>query len=223
MKGEDILKKLFINRNKELENEIEVYLLSIHNATLTFNEGVGDYVKNNHKRFQERIDKLIDIERQADDQLKDLKYKLYKYNLIPDFSGDVLALLDSLDDISDASKQILIQLSIEKPNIYDYLKDDFIKLAETSLKCVETLLGGVRGFFSNSKAVEEIVNRVYFYEAEVDKIEEVLKRQIFNTEITIELSERMHLRYFINKIAQISDTAEQIALKLSIFKLKRNI
>lgn len=216
------MKRIFHDRNKELENEIELYLCSLSNATLIFAEGLKDYVKNNPEKFQQRIAEVVGMEKRADEQLKNIKFKLYKYNLIPDLCSDILELMDALDDIADISKQVLIKLSIEKPKILDYLNEDLIEIAEISLKAVEQLVSGVRVFFTQIKVVEEYTNRVYFYEAEADRAEELLERKIFNDE-NISLCEKMHLRYFVEKIVSLSDAAEKIAIMLGVFKFKRSI
>ena len=215
------MKKIFLDKNKELEDEIELYMCSLLKAVLIFNEGVKDYVENNAQRFVERIDEVITLEKQADDYLKNLKSKLYKYNLIPDLSSNILELMDEMDDIGDISKQVLIELSIEKPKIYEDMKDDFTNMAEMSLKSAVELISGVRAFFTHIKMVEDYSNKVYFYETEGDKAEERLIRKIFDSDIS--LCEKMHLRYFTHKIVSVSDVAEKIALKLSVFKFKRSI
>ncbi len=46
-------------------------------------------------------------EKEADEHLVNIKYVLFKYNLVPDLSADILELMDSMDDINDISKEIL--------------------------------------------------------------------------------------------------------------------
>ena len=217
------MKKIFSDRDKELEEEIEIYLCSLSNAAMFFYEGIKDYVENNNERFSERLKEVTDAEKEADAHLKKLKFSLYKYNLIPDFSGDVLQLMDSMDNIADKSKHVLLQLSIESPMIYDFAKKGFTDMAKTSLKCAEALVCAVRLFFTQIKMVDDYINKICFYEKEADYLEEKLKRAIYNSEEILHLSERMHLRYFVNEIAELSDIAEGIAHMLAVFKIKRSI
>jgi predicted phosphate transport protein (TIGR00153 family) len=217
------MKKIFTDRDKELEEEIETYLCSLSNAALLFYEGVKDYVQNDCERFDDRLKEVTEAEKEADAHLKKLKFSLYKYNLIPDFSGDVLELLDSMDNIGDMSKQVLLQLSIERPVICDFVKKGFTDMAKACLKSVEALLCGVRLFFTQIKMVDEHINKVYFYEKEADNLEEKLKRAIFNTQEDIHLSHKMQLRYFVHEIVELSDVAESVAQKLAVYKVKRTI
>ncbi|PKM65757.1 MAG: hypothetical protein CVU95_14325 [Firmicutes bacterium HGW-Firmicutes-2] len=222
-KGERSMKDIFLDRNKELENEIEEYLCCLHNGAMIFYEGIKDYIHKNDKRFKERVRAVIEHEKEADGHLKNLKFTLYRYNLIPDLSADILELMDAMDDISDVSKQVLLDLDIERPYMEDEFSEDFIEIAKISLKAVEALMGGVRLFFTHVKTIDDYISKVYFYESEVDKLEEVLKTKIFQNSETLDLSQKMHLSYFVKKTAALSDIAEQMAIKLSVFKFKRGI
>lgn len=214
---------IFQDRNKELELEIDLYLNCLHKGAMTFYEGMKDYMSDNTQGFDERIKVVIEQEYEADEHLKSLKFILYRYNLIPDLSADILELMDSMDDIGDLAKQVLLDLQIEQPKIDDEFKADFILIARTSLKAVEALIRGVRVYFSEYKTIEDYISKVYFYESEVDKLEFNLKSKIFANKDQLRLSEKIHQRYFVTKTASMSDVAEQMAIKLSVFKFKRGI
>lgn len=214
---------IFQDRSRELEIEIDQYLTCLYNASMTFNEGVKDYMNGNYQHFEERVKVVINHEKEADDRLKNLKFILYRYNLIPDLSTDILELMDSMDDIGDVSKQVLLDLQVEQPKVDEEFIQDFLLIAKTSLRAVETLIGGVRVFFTQVKTIEDYISKIYFYESEVDQLEHELKIKIFGKKEDLNLSEKMHLGSFAEKISQLSDIAEKIAIKLSVFKFKRGI
>ncbi len=215
--------KIFQDRNKELEVEIDLFLNCLHKGAMTCNAGIKDYMTNNQSQFEERVKIAIEQEGEADEHLKNLKFVLFKYNLVPDLSADILELMDSMDSIGDLSKETLLDLQVEKPNIEEAFKEDFVKIAKTSLKAVEALIRGVRIYFTEYKKIEDYISKVYFYEAEVDKLEHDLKIKLFANDNNLDLSEKMHQRYFSNKIAKLSDISEDIAVKLSVFRFKSGI
>ncbi len=217
------MKSLFRNHSKELEDEIDAYLKAISRGGLIFKEGVLEYLKGKEEAFEIRVKEMTAAEKEADEKLKNIKYKLYAYNLIPDASGDILELTDALDELVDRAKAVHLNLSIEKPQIPDFAVESFKDLTEASCQAADELMKGVRSFFQNTGMVEEHVNKVYFYEGEADKLEVAIARQVFGSESIERLSHKMHLRYFVGRIASISDIAEDVALKLSVFQLKRNI
>jgi len=215
--------KIFQNRNKELEMEMDIYLNYLQKGANTFLEGVKSYLRGETEQFIERIKSVIEQENDADEHLKNLKYVLFKYNLIPDLSADILELMDSMDDICDISKEVLLNLQVIKPKIDSSLVDDFGHIAKKSKQAAETLINGVRIYFTKFMTIEDYVTKVKLYEHDVDLLQHSLKVKIFSDENKDTLSEKMLLQNFADEIAELSDLAEQIANKLSVFKFKRSI
>ncbi len=217
------MRKLFPNRSRELEDAIDAYIESITQAGLIYQEGIRDYVTGRETAFENRVAEMSEVEQVADDCLKEIKFKLYAYNLIPDASGDILELSDSLDDLVDSANHTLQHLSIEQPQFPPFAKEAFLELSKVSCQAVEELLKGVRSFLENTGMVEEYVTKVYFYESEADKQEDALARLVFQSQEISRLSHKMHLRYFIQQVASLSDIAEGVALRLSVYQLKRKL
>lgn len=216
------MKKIFLDKSRDIQEIINSYFGCIIKSALVFNEGVGDYFKGRREDLESRLSEITAIERDADEQLGKARYGIYAYMLIPDSRGDVLKLLDGMDDLVDAAKQVLLQISIEKPNVDECVKDDFIGLGEASCKAVEALVAGARAFFENDKNIDDYVNKVYFFEKEADKLEEKIKKKIFDSR-EVGLSNKMHIRDFAEKLALLSDKSEEVVKNLLIFSLKRRI
>jgi hypothetical protein len=121
------------------------------------------------------------------------------------------------------AEKVLEQFSIEKPEIHRELVEFFMELTELSSKCVEQLVKAARAFFKEIKMVNEYVNKVHFYEHEVDKVEETLKRKAFQAGIIYKFSHKVNMRYFSEKIAKVSDIAEEVAERLSVYAIKRKL
>ncbi len=216
------MKKLKFNQSKLLAEEIELYLLCMSNSSLIFFEGIKDFFDEEKEFLEKRRKEISRIEKEADNYLKSIRQKLYAFRLIPDSRGDVLELLDNMDDLVDVAKQTLLQLYIEQPNTLSSSKDDFLEMSRLSKYAVDELVRGVRVFFLNPGELDEFVKKVYFYEKEVDKLEEKIKRRVFSLQ-EVDLAQKVQVRYFVEKIALLSDKAEEIAKNLLIYKIKRNI
>ena len=215
--------KMFESKTRKLESEIDGYLDCVSKAGLIFLEGVKSYMSGNLDRFEKNYQDITVLETDADDKRRDIKRKLYTYMLIPESRGDVLGLLETLDDVVDICEKVLEQLSIETPEIPPFLRDDFVLLAELSGKAVEELVKGARSFFHENGMVSDYVSKVHFYEHEADDVEEQLKRKAFNSKKITRFSYKVHMRYFAEKIAAISDVAEAVAERLSVYAIKRRI
>lgn len=215
--------KIFKDHNKELELDIDLYLNCLLKGSNTFLEGVKSYIHKDYEQFDERTKLMIEQEKEADEYLVNIKYVLFRYNLIPNLSADILELMDCMDDINDISKEALLDLKVIKPKIDEPLNEDFILIAYKSKKAVETLIKAVRIYLTEFSTVEDLITKTNLYESEVDKLQHNLKLKIFDDEFKCSLGEKLILNKFVDKFADLSDLAEKIASKLSVFRFKRSI
>ncbi len=217
--------KVFKDRNKELEKEIDLYLGLLKEAALVFHEGVSAYVSDDMATFEAMVVRAIEYEKEADERLKQVKYTLYRYNLMPDLATDILELMDALDEISDVSKRVLLALKVEMPEIPSVWNGDFTNITQTTVKSVDRLIDAVTAFFKNIRLLDACVIDIGLYESEVDRLEHLLKCKIFDKTmaLSMDLSQKMHLRYFAQKIASLSDVCEAIGNRLAVIKFKQTI
>lgn len=218
------MKHILFGRSKELEIEITKYLDLVNQAAMIFKRDLSRYINKEFEKFENNLKDIKKIENDADELQKDIKYKLYKYMLIPESRGDVLNIIEEIDTVTDMAKKVLFQISIEKPKIPKDLENDFCELIKNSSEAVNMLVKSVRAFFEEISQVNDYVNKVHFYEHEADKNEERLKRRLFSDEfVNIDIAYKMQLRYFIEKIAALSDQSETISEDVSVAAVKRSI
>ncbi len=215
--------KFFGLRTKQLEVDIDCFLDKVSTSGLIFLEGVKAYINGRAENFEKQYKAITALETDADNVRRDIKRQLYTYMLIPESRGDVLGLIETLDDVVDICEKVIEQFSIETPNIPEFLEKDIIELTELSAKTVEEIVKASRAFFREIAMVNDYVNKVHFYEHEADNIEEQVKRKIFSSSEIKKFSHKVHLRYFVEQIAGVSDFAEQVSERLSVYAIKRRI
>jgi predicted phosphate transport protein (TIGR00153 family) len=215
--------KIFSSKTKEVESDIDKYLDHVEQSALIFNLAIKDYINKKFDKFEERFKEVAEIERSSDELRREIKYKIYAYMLIPESRGDVLGLIETIDNVIDVAKKVLSHFSIEKPEIIDELKDDFMDLAEASSKSVIELVKATRAFFREINVVNDYINQVHFWEHEADKIEETLKRKAFNSDKIKIFSRKVHMRYFAERISLLADEAEAVTERLAVYAIKRTI
>ena len=212
---------MLFKRTKAIQGKIDNFLNTITKSALILNEGMNSYLKNKDEDFQRKIGKIRDYENRADDLRKSIEVDLYTYSLMPESRGDVLGLIENIDKIIDRIKEVLIRFSIENPNFSKDYHEEILSLTDKSVKSVEELTKALRHFFDGSIIVKDYINKVSFLESEVDIIAMDLKKKIFESKI--DLSQKMHLRYFIINLESISDMAEDVAERITISVIKRTI
>lgn len=214
---------IFKDRNKELEMEIDLYLNCLQKGSNTFLEGVKSYLRGETDLFNERVKLITEQEKEADELLVNIKFVLFRYNLVPNLSADILELMDTMDDINDVAKEVLLDFQVQKPQIAPQLVDDFGHIAKKSNKAVEAVIKGVRIYLSEFRTVEDYITKTNLFESEADTLLYNLKVKIFDEQLKCTLSEKMFLSKFADELAKLSDIAEKVASKLSVFRFKRSI
>ena len=202
---------------------INTFLDSIDQGILVFKQGVKNYLNKENEKFSDNIKLILKLESEADDIRKQIENDLYIHSLLPQFRGDVMVLLEKLDDIIDTAKEDLLQFDVERPKIPVELNIDFSKLTDSSVLAVESLIPAVRAYFNDPNSVKDKLHRVHFYETESDKLADNIKRRLFNELDDLHLSEKIHLRYFALHIENISDAAEVVADLIAIMAIKRSL
>jgi predicted phosphate transport protein (TIGR00153 family) len=209
-------------QTKQLEREIDQFVDILSEVGLVFKSIVSLYLNNgNTDKFDEMVKQVSGMESKADKITKEVERALYEDTLIPDARSDVLRLLEHMDELIGMYQGNCYHFSIQKPDFPKDFHEDLINLSETVVNCVESLCLTVRSFFRDIKSVRDNAHKVTFYEKESDIQFSSLARKIFNSDLP--LDQKMHLRYFVEKIDRICDHAEDIADEIQIYTIKRSV
>ena len=204
-----------------LKAEIDEFLDLVSEAGILFGKGLESYLKVDMDDFNERFAAVSGHERRADELRRDIEKQLYLKTLIPENRGDVLAILESTDDVIDTLKETLTRFSVERPAIGEEFNALFFELSRSSLQSIEWLVRAIRSFFRDFSSVSDHIHKVAFYEHEADVAAVKLKRSIFESDL--DLSHKIHLRDFVENVEMISDCAESVSDRLAIYTIKRQI
>jgi len=213
---------ILFRMTKDIEGRIDSYLDTVSEGMIVFGAGVEAYLKGNFERFGERIVTVTKLEGKADQLRRDIENSMYSYSLIPEHRGDVLRLLETIDDVIDAAKKVLRDFQIETPLIPEACIGEFLELTNASCQASEYAVLAARAFFRDLAAVKNHLHKTYFYEREADSLRDSLMVQAFaNPEL--DLAHKNHLRYFIYKVDKIADDAQEVADGLTISAIKRSL
>lgn len=207
--------------SKVLESQIDDFLDTVAEGGLVFRSGVAAYLDGDAKAFAAAITMIDKLEARADKLSREVESALYRHSLIPEHRGDVLGLLETTDNVIDRIKTSLHQFSVEKPEIPEVFHSEYRKLAEASCEATEAVIISARAFFRNPATVKDNLFKVHHFEKEADQISNSLKQDIFASDM--DLAHKIHLRYFALNVELVSDKAEEVADRLAIYAIKRNI
>lgn len=213
---------MLLKKTSALEAEINAYFDAIVKSALLYELAVQDYIRNDTDSFQNRVDEIVQLESTSDDLRREIRYKLYTRMLIPEARGDVLSLLENIDNVVDTIKEVVTELEVQFPVFPEYLQQGIADISRATVLCVEHIVHAGVAFFTDFQQVNTNVNKVYFYEHEVDSLQVKLRRAIYRSDEK-KLSVKNQLGYFINIMADISDQSEAVAERISVAAIKRDM
>jgi hypothetical protein len=211
-----------LKKTKKIELQIDEYLDMVMRGALIFKEGIKYYVSKQNDEFHNKLEEASRTESEADNLRRIIETKLYINTLIPEHRGDVLGIIENSDKVLNTLAEVLSQFAVEIPDILPELSQYFLELSDAAVSSVESMVLAVRAYFKNINEVRDHINKVMFYEKESDKIADKIKRTAFRME-NLDLSRKIHIRYFAYHIENIADSAEDVCDRLSIAAIKREL
>jgi len=210
---------------KALEGRIDEMLNTLSQAGMQFEQLVKRYLTHGaDEEFEAQCQKLKDLEQSGNRLSREISRSLYTEMLIPDSRGDVLSLLQYLDYFLDQYEHVATAILVERPDLDQSTEEQqaiFTELLENSVKSVEAAVVTTRAFFKDLRTVEDNAHKIAFYESEADRIAGRCKREIFNSDMG--LDRKLQARYFVDKIDELADEAEELGDEISIYTIKRSL
>ena len=179
-----------------------------------FQQAIECYVSSRCERFEELRQEVIQLESEADVIKKNIRGHLPKGAIIPVDKYELFRYLREQDQVPDAMEDALDLISYRaEPEIPKELEKDFFLLVDTVIDPVEDLsrlVAEARKYFRNfSDPQREVVKAIIYglaqKEHEADKLEDSLKRKIFNLTDPVTV---FHMVTLTETIGSIADHAE---------------
>jgi uncharacterized protein Yka (UPF0111/DUF47 family) len=86
-----------------------------------------------------------------------------------------------------------------------------LRLTEASASAGDCLIPAIRTYFTTPYLVRDMLNKVYFFEDETDRLSIEIKTKVFQQMPELELARKAHLRYILHHIESISDKSQLVA------------
>jgi len=212
----------FIGKTRAVERQIAEFLDSVSEVGLLFISSVRDYVNTGlDEDCLRRQQRIAELERHCDDLRRSVESVLLTQMLIPESRGDVLRLIDLLDDLVDDMKRELLDVTIEMPELPGDLKPDVNRLLTSIGTAIDETVQAARAYFTDQRNVRDHVHKIGIHEHEADVVVIRIKQRIFSSNLG--LARKMMLRDFINGLDDLADEAEDLGDDLSIFVLRRPV
>ncbi|MHC1590867.1 MAG: DUF47 domain-containing protein [Candidatus Helarchaeales archaeon] len=214
-----------IKRTKEHSKKVFECIFELDKA-------LKEYLKGNLKQTESIIQKINQIENEADDIRRSVLLDLSKGEMVPRVREDLAHLVKRLDDVANganaAGRRLSLLLNEESFEFVKLFKNELIQIMKDTIegckilhKAVETQLG------SESEEILEMIARIKHAEHVVD----VDRMNVLRKILEIEIKEKVTVTPFIaitiadliECMESISDSAESVGDLIKLINLERNI
>jgi len=169
----------------------------------------------------ERIDQL---EQEADDMLRAIIQHLQSGALLPSTRKEILELCNIVDKIANNVQGISRRMIIERAYFPEEIKPGLLDMALQTqdqmvllAKVVELLFDDYEKLMQGNASVEEIKAS----KEKVDGYERAVLKTVFDMDIS--LAEKIHAKYFITRMGDISDFIEDISDAIQMMVIFRKV
>jgi predicted phosphate transport protein (TIGR00153 family) len=214
--------EFLFKKEQHVEQLIYQYLDSLKMAQDNFLKGMTVYFE---RGFTEDFDFLIEqthkVESKADDTRYEIETLMYSKALIPESRGDILGLLEAIDQIPGLFERILYMIQTQKLRTPDFLLPDIKDLIRVSLDCCDLLIKEVEALFRKSGDIRSLVTAIDNNESHCDHIERRIITNIFGSDLDPFV--KLQLKEMIIQLGEISDQADRVSRRISIISVKRRV
>ncbi len=214
--------EFLFKKEQQVEQLIYQYLDNLKMAQDNFLKAMNVYFE---KGFCEDFDFLIEethkVESKADDTRYEIETMMYAKALIPESRGDILGLLEAIDQIPGLFELILYMIQTQRLSTPDFLVPDMKELIRVSLECCDLLIKEVEALFRKSGDIRSLVSTIDNNESHCDHIERRIITRIFDSDL--EPFQKLQLKDMVIQLGEISDQTDRVSRRVHIISTKRRV
>ena len=200
---------------------IDEHLKKVEECLQNMLSAIEDYLQDRIDSAESRISRTHDAESEADDIRRKIVDLLHRGAFLPIFRQDVMELVGMVDRIAGHAQACCNFIMIQRPEVPDALREDFLGIARNSVAILSPLQEGVAKLSEDFSITRAKVVEIHHIESAVDDLEWQLSSRIFSTDLP--LAHKMHLKQLVDMIEDISDIAEDAAEILETLIIKKQV
>jgi hypothetical protein len=214
--------KFFFKKQLRIESLVYDYLDNLKMTVRNFSEALNCCLKDGVSGdFEFLTAQTHKFESKADDIREEIKALMYGKALIPESRGDIMGLLESLDEIPRILELILHMIKTQKLVIPDYIVSDINELIKVSLDSCALLFKEVSVLFKKIEGLRALVSNIDHNESHCDHIERRIISKVFDSDI--DPFQKLQLKEMIIHMGEISDQADRVSKRINIISMKRRV
>ena len=216
--------KFVFGKAQRVESLIYEYLATVQQCKFNFSEAMSACLLHGalSEDFEFYILKTHKHESRADDIVQEINDLMYGKALLPESRGDILGLLEALENLPSCFEHILYMIQNQKITVPRPIWSDCNEMLKLSLECCDLVTGQVEALFKKNGNLRSLMAQIDANESHCDHIERKIISKIFD-DARIAPFEKLQLRELVELVGDISDIAERISRRINIIDLKRRV
>jgi len=146
---------------------------------------------------------------------------MYSKVLLPESRGDIMGLLEAIDQIPRFFEVVLNIIRTQKLAIPDLIVSDVRELVRVSMETCDLMITQVEDLLQRGGRIPELLNVIDEKESQCDVIERRIMNTIFDSDIDPFL--KIQLKELVIFLGEISDQADRVSKRINIISLKRRV
>jgi predicted phosphate transport protein (TIGR00153 family) len=214
--------RFLFKKEQQVEQLIYGYLDNLKMVRENFLKAMNVYFERGFSEdFEFLIEQTHKLESKADDTRYEIETLMYAKALIPESRGDILGLLEAVDQIPGLFELILYMIQTQKLAIPDFLVMDVRELVSVSLQCCDLLVKEVEALFRKSGDIRALVATIDNNESHCDHIERRIITRIFDSDL--DPFQKLQLKEMVIQLGEISDQTDRVSRRVHIISIKRRV
>ena len=214
--------RFLFKKEQQVEQLIYGYLDNLKMVHENFLKAMNVYFERGFcEDFEFLIEQTHKLESKADDTRYEIETLMYAKALIPESRGDILGLLEAIDQIPGLFELILYMIQTQRLAVPDFLVTDIRELVSVSLQCCDLLVKEVEALFRKSEEIRSLVATIDNNESHCDHIERRIITRIFDSDL--DPFQKLQLKEMVIQLGEISDQTDRVSRRVHIISVKRRV
>ncbi len=214
--------EFLFRKQREVESLIYRYLDNLEITKNRFAEAMNTCLDNGLcDHFEFLIVQTHKFESKADDIREEIKTLMYGKALIPESRGDIMGLLESIDEIPRLFELILYTIKNQKLLLPPFIVPDIRELIEVSVASCDLMLKEVQALFKKTEGIRELVSKIDQNESHCDHIERRIITRIFDSDA--DPFQKLQLKELIVHMGEMADRVDRVSKRVNIISMKRRV
>jgi uncharacterized protein len=215
--------RFLFRKQREVESLIEEYVHSVEIAQEMFLQSMEAYLQAGEcsPTFETLSAETHKAESRTDDIQEKIVRLLHEKALVPDLRGDILGLLEAIDEIPDLFDRILSSICNQKIALPEPLSPDFRELLAVSLEACSFTFESVRSILKRGERAGRLLFKTDQLESQGDHIEKRMIVRIFESDW--ETLQKILLRDLTERMGDIADSAVLVCRQVNLIVTKRRV